>query len=55
MAAAMIASVDQSPAPRRLVLGSDSYGIITKALADRLADIEPQKDSAAASDTPAVA
>jgi NAD(P)-dependent dehydrogenase (short-subunit alcohol dehydrogenase family) len=55
MAAAMIASVDQSPAPRRLVLGSDSYGIITKALADRLADIEPQKDSAAVSDSPAVA
>jgi NAD(P)-dependent dehydrogenase (short-subunit alcohol dehydrogenase family) len=50
MAAAIIASVDQSPAPRRLVLGSDSYGIITKALADRLADIEPQKDSAAVSD-----
>ncbi|HUN32948.1 MAG TPA: SDR family oxidoreductase [Trebonia sp.] len=52
MAAAMIASVDTSPAPTRIVLGSDAYGIITKALADRLAVIEPQRGSAAATDFP---
>jgi NAD(P)-dependent dehydrogenase (short-subunit alcohol dehydrogenase family) len=55
MAARIIASVDTSPAPRRIVLGSDSYGIIYKALSERLADIEPQKDSAAATDFPAEA
>ena len=38
------------PAPSRLVLGSDSYGIIRQALADRLAVIEPQRDTAAAAD-----
>jgi NAD(P)-dependent dehydrogenase (short-subunit alcohol dehydrogenase family) len=52
MAAAMIASVDTEPAPSRIVLGSDAYGIIRKVLTDRLAVIEPQQQSAAATDFP---
>jgi hypothetical protein len=50
MAAVIIGSVDTTPAPQRIVLGSDSYGIIVNALTQRLADIEPQKDLAASTD-----
>ncbi len=50
MAAIIIGSVDTTPAPKRIVLGSDSYGIIVKALTERLADIEPQKEIAASTD-----
>ena len=46
MVKAIVATVDQTPAPTRLVLGSDSYGLIQKALADRLALVESQKDLA---------
>jgi NAD(P)-dependent dehydrogenase (short-subunit alcohol dehydrogenase family) len=52
MAAAIIASAGTDPAPSRVVLGSDAYGIIRKSLADRLAVIEPQQQSAAATDYP---
>jgi NAD(P)-dependent dehydrogenase (short-subunit alcohol dehydrogenase family) len=52
MAAAIIATAGTDPAPSRLVLGSDSFGIIRKALADRLAAIEPQEQAAAATDFP---
>ena len=52
MAAAMITSVDQEPAPRRLVLGSDAYQAIESALTSRLADIRTQSESAAATDAP---
>ncbi|WP_371782899.1 SDR family oxidoreductase [Streptosporangium subroseum] len=52
MAAAMIASVDQDPAPRRLVLGSDAYQAIENALTNRLADVRTQRESAAATDAP---
>ncbi|AWS46864.1 SDR family oxidoreductase [Streptosporangium sp. 'caverna'] len=52
MAAAMIASVDQDPAPRRLVLGSDAYQAIENALNTRLADVRTQRESAAATDAP---
>ena len=48
----MIASVDQTPAPKRMVLGSDSYTMIQKALTDRLADVESQKDVAFSTDFP---
>jgi NAD(P)-dependent dehydrogenase (short-subunit alcohol dehydrogenase family) len=57
MAAIIIGSVDTTPAPKRIVLGSDSYGILVNALTQRLADIEAQKDLAASTDfaaTPAV-
>ncbi|WP_433362486.1 SDR family oxidoreductase [Actinoplanes sp. CA-142083] len=50
MAAAMIASVEQDPAPRRLVLGSDAYGSIETALTGRLADIRAQRESAGETD-----
>ena len=50
MAAVIIGSADTAPAPKRMVLGSDSYGIILNALTQRLADIEPQKDLAASTD-----
>ncbi|EPX58309.1 short-chain dehydrogenase/reductase [Cystobacter fuscus DSM 2262] len=50
MAQLMIASVDQHPAPKRLVLGGDAYAALVKALRERLADIEPQKDFAASTD-----
>ena len=47
MAARMIDSVGISPAPRRLVLGSDSYRFIHTALTERLAELETQQDTAA--------
>lgn len=50
MAALIIASADQEPAPLRLVLGSDSYRFITAALAERLAQIEPQQAQAESTD-----
>ncbi|WP_306211705.1 SDR family oxidoreductase [Actinoplanes sp. RD1] len=50
MAAGIIASADVEPAPMRLVLGSDSYGFLTAALRERLAQIEPQQASAASTD-----
>jgi len=52
MASVMIESVDQEPAPKRIVLGSDSWGIIQKALSERLACVEAQKDLAASTDFP---
>jgi NAD(P)-dependent dehydrogenase (short-subunit alcohol dehydrogenase family) len=53
MADAMIASVDRQPAPRRLVLGSDSYEFIHDALTERLAEIEAQEQVAGATDADA--
>jgi hypothetical protein len=53
MAQIMIDSVEQTPAPRRLVLGSDSYKFMHDALTERLAELEAQRDSAAATDFPA--
>lgn len=50
MAALIIASGDQEPAPLRLVLGSDSYRFVTAALTERLAQIEPQQVQAESTD-----
>ncbi len=50
MVAAMIASLDQAPAPRRLVLGSDSQAWIAQALQQRLDDVRAQEESAARTD-----
>jgi len=50
MAKIIIDSVDQEPAPKRIVLGSDAWGIIQKALADRLAAVQSQKELAASTD-----
>ncbi|MDR3482891.1 MAG: SDR family oxidoreductase [Burkholderiaceae bacterium] len=53
MVALMIGSVEQTPAPKRLVLGSDSYTMIQKALSERLAVVEAQKEQASSTDFPA--
>lgn len=50
MADAMIESVDQEPAPLRLLLGSDAYQRTTKVVADRLAAFEAQEKLAASTD-----
>ncbi len=44
MAAAMIASAERSPAPRRLVMGSTSYVAIRAALESRLVELDAQKE-----------
>jgi NAD(P)-dependent dehydrogenase (short-subunit alcohol dehydrogenase family) len=48
----MIDSVDREPAPKRLVLGSDSFAAMQKALTERLAAVEAQKDVAFSTDLP---
>jgi hypothetical protein len=48
----MIDSVDQSPAPLRIALGSDAYGYIHTALSDRLAALTSQQDIATSTDFP---
>lgn len=50
MAQVMIDSVDSSPAPRRLALGSDAYAHIRATLADQIAALEAQKDLAFSTD-----
>jgi NAD(P)-dependent dehydrogenase (short-subunit alcohol dehydrogenase family) len=42
----MIASVDRSPAPKRLTLGSDAYAKIRAALVERIAALDAQADIA---------
>jgi NAD(P)-dependent dehydrogenase (short-subunit alcohol dehydrogenase family) len=49
----MIASVEQSPAPKRLALGIDAYTVMHKQLSERLAALEAQKTLAASTDFPA--
>ena len=48
----IVDSVDQNPAPKRIALGSDSYGAIHKALTDRLSALEAQRDIALFTDFP---
>ena len=50
IAVAIVASADQSPAPKRLTLGSDSYAMIHQALTERLAALEAQKELANSTD-----
>lgn len=50
MAARIIESASRTPAPLRLVLGSDSHRFLTTALRERLAEIEPQAGTAASTD-----
>lgn len=47
---AMIDSVEQNPAPKRLTLGSSAYQLVHAALTERLAALEAQKDLALAAD-----
>jgi NAD(P)-dependent dehydrogenase (short-subunit alcohol dehydrogenase family) len=53
MASVIIGSAGTEPAPSRIVLGSDSFGVIRKTLADRLAVVEAQERTAASTDFPA--
>jgi len=46
----IIDSTDQNPAPKRIALGSDAYAIMHKALTERLAALEAQKDMAFSTD-----
>ena len=48
----IIDSVEQDPAPQRIALGSDAYGAIHKALTDRLAALEGQREVAFSTDFP---
>lgn len=47
---AMIASVDVSPAPKRLTVGSGAYNLMHKALTERLALLESQREIAFGAD-----
>ncbi|MFE5112067.1 SDR family oxidoreductase [Streptomyces sp. NPDC056663] len=51
IAARIIDSAAQEPAPMRLVLGKASYEASAAALRDRLAQVESQKNTAAETDT----
>jgi NAD(P)-dependent dehydrogenase (short-subunit alcohol dehydrogenase family) len=53
MAQAMIDSVDRSPAPKRLTLGSDAYERVRAALIDRITALDAQKDIARSTDADA--
>lgn len=53
VAAAIIASVEVSPAPPRVALGSDAYTAIRRALTTRLAELDAGKALAASTDFPA--
>lgn len=55
MADAMIGSVDEDPAPTRIVLGSDSYRYVRQALTERLAEVEARRDLAFSTDAAASA
>ena len=50
IAAAIIASADQTPAPKRLTLGSDAYTLATTALRERLHALEAAEDLARSTD-----
>jgi NAD(P)-dependent dehydrogenase (short-subunit alcohol dehydrogenase family) len=50
IADAILASVDVSPAPRRLTLGSDAYQMVHTSLSSRLAELEAAKELAYSTD-----
>lgn len=52
-AQAMIDSVDVCPAPKRVALGSTAFGTISKALTERLAELNAQRDLCFATDVDA--
>lgn len=51
MVRVIIASAHETPAPRRIVLGTDAYNMIHKALSERLAGLEAQKQQALSTDS----
>ena len=52
MVKVIIDTIDHDPAPKRIALGSDAYTIMHKALTERLAALEAQKDMAFSTDLP---
>lgn len=48
--AAIIRAAESDTPPRRLILGTDAYTLVTAALRDRLAEVASQRDSAATAD-----
>jgi hypothetical protein len=42
--------IDQTPAPKRIALGSDAYTVMHKRLSERLASLEAQKHIALLTD-----
>ncbi len=50
MAQVIIASVDQTPAPKRVVMGSDSYNYLKAAYSERVESLEAQKELAFSTD-----
>jgi len=53
IAAAIIRAADADPPPRRLVLGSDAWTLITQGLSSRLIEVSAQRDNAVSADFPA--
>lgn len=51
IAAAMIASAERSPAPRRVVMGRTSYVAIRAALENRIVELDTQKELALSTDS----
>ncbi|MDG4663746.1 SDR family oxidoreductase [Mycobacterium sp. 236(2023)] len=50
--AAILRAADTEDPPRRLLLGSDAWTLVTEALSARLADATAQRDNAASADYP---
>jgi hypothetical protein len=50
IADAIIKSSDETPAPRRIVLGSDAYRVVYESLKSRLVSLEAQKSLAFSTD-----
>jgi hypothetical protein len=50
MVTAMIDAADAEVLPKRLLLGSDAFGLMRAALADRLAAVDGQRDLAFSTD-----
>ena len=53
MVEAIVASIDQEPAPRRIALGSDAYQVMRAQLSARLESLEAQRELACSTDFPA--
>ncbi|MBO0677090.1 SDR family oxidoreductase [Mycolicibacterium sp. S2-37] len=53
--AAIIRAADSDAPPRRLVLGTDAYTLMTRALNGRLAEVAAQRENAATADFPGAA
>jgi hypothetical protein len=51
MVAAMIEAAEMAEPPRRLLLGSDAYALVTEALAQRRADFEANRAVSVSTDS----